>query len=786
MKYYKLFVDGTNDFFTYLDEEDKFKIGERVLVNFRNREKGAFIISEEEQKEFDFKVLPIKNKIENEISLDEKYIELLLWVKDYYMCNFSQILSACLPGKLKNEYDEFYILNSDIRKNIILINSNEVLRYFLEKEKVGKPALRKILSNDEIKFFLKNKILLENVDKKISFNFILKNEVENENKDEKIYDEIKKNIELNVVYKKLESYFFEKSKISKKNIEQKFSKKDIDKLLKEKVVELVKELKTKNLEVEAIEKKEIIENNILNEDQENAFNEIENSNEKYYMIKGITGSGKTEIYIKLIREALKKGFGSIFLVPEISLTPQMVKRFKMEFEDSIAVLHSNLSDIERKNEWLQINNGEKKIVLGVRSAIFSPIKNLKYIIIDEEQENSYKQDSNPRYNAKLVALRRGFIEDCKVVFGSATPSIENYFYAINKNFKLITLNKRYKEAKLPEIEIVDMKEEENSFFSKTLLKNIKETLLRKEQVMLLLNRRGYSTMVQCKDCGHIEECSHCSIKLSYYSSSKKLKCNYCGLEKHFDGKCSKCGSKNLDFGGKGTEQVEEKLKEYFDVPIIRVDSESSKEKNFYEKTYFDFLNGKYDIMIGTQMIAKGLHFPNVTLVGVINSDVILSFPDFRATEKTFQLMTQVAGRAGRGDKKGKVIIQTYQPENYVMEKIKNSDYDGFYKEEISAREMLEYPPFSKIINIGISSTDERLLEKISNDLYNSIERDYIEIYGPNRSLVYRVKDRYRQNIFIKGNKKDITLYKQELEKELGKFDSKDCRIIVDIDPLNLI
>ncbi|MFK4784496.1 primosomal protein N' [Fusobacterium sp. MFO224] len=772
MKYFKLYVDGTNDFFTYMDEREEFKIGDRVAVNFRNRERGAIIIKEEVEDNFLFKVLPIKRKLENEISFDKKYIDLLLWIKDYYMCSFQQVFLAALPGNIKIQYHEFYQLSEEIY-DVKCLNDT-IIDYFHDKEKVTKPTLRKYFSNKDINFFLEKNILNLSDKNKISFNF--KRDINSLNLKK---DEI-------ALYKNLKIYFSEKLKISKKHLEDKFSKKEIDKAIKEKSINLLKVIKSRSLNEQETEKQEIVENITLNKDQERAYDEIANSKDLYYLIKGITGSGKTEIYIKLIREALKNGHGSIFLVPEISLTPQMVNRFKKEFKDGIAILHSKLTNKEREEEWLSINSGDKKIVLGVRSAIFAPVKNLKYIIIDEEHEASYKQDTNPRYNAKLVALRRGFIENCKVVLGSATPSIENYFYSQMKNFKLISLGKRYNNAVLPEIEIVDMKEETDNFFSNTLLKNIRETILRGEQVILLLNRKGYSTMIQCKDCGHIEECEHCSIKLSYYNSTNKLKCNYCGREKNFNGVCSSCGSKNLNFGGKGTEQVEERLKEYFSVPIIRVDSESAKEKNFYKKTYFDFLDKKYDIMIGTQMIAKGLHFPNVTLVGVINSDVILSFPDFRATEKTYQLITQVAGRAGRGDKKGKVIIQTYQPENYVMEKIQNNDYEGFYREEIESRKLLEYPPFSKIINIGISSKDENILNEVAKDLYNKIYKNYVEVFGPNKSLVYKVKDRYRQNIFIKGSKKNITIFKNELKVILNDFNSKNCRIIIDVDPINLI
>ena len=763
MKYYKLFVDGTNSFFTYSDEKEQFNIGDRVAVNFRNRERGALVIEEDKSESFDFKVLGIKRKLENEISLSPKYIELLLWISRYYLCNFSTVLSAALPKELKIKYSEFYSLNFNDKEY------DENLDYFFDKLGVTKQTLRKTFELTEIKDFIDSKILTEIKDKKYILDFARYEILENREKYQDIYN-----------------YFIKRNRFNKKSVDEKFEKKVIDRLLENKKLIYEKKISEREFEEQQEIKKITSKDVELTDKQKEVVENIENLDKKYFLIRGITGSGKTEVYIKLIKDALKEKKGSIFLVPEISLTPQMKDRFAREFGEEVAVLHSNISDKDKQREWLSIISGEKKVVLGARSAIFAPVKNLAYIIVDEEHENSYKQDTNPRYNAKYVAIKKAILEDCKVVLGSATPDVESYYLAKKNQFHLEILDKRYNDAKLPEIKLVDMKEEENSFFSRELLKSIRETLLRGEQVILLLNRKGYSTMIQCKDCGHIEECEHCSIKLSYYESTKRLKCNYCGREKRFLGKCSKCGSTNLYFGGKGTEQIEEKLREYFNVPIVRVDSETARQKDFYEKTYFDFLNKKYDIMIGTQMIAKGLHFPNVTLVGVINGDLILSFPDFRASEKTFQLITQVAGRAGRGDKSGKVIIQTYQPENYVMENIKNSDYDKFYEKEIGMRDILEYPPFSKTINIGFSHTDEKILEEVSNEFFHLIKRNYVMVFVPNKSLVYKVKDRYRKNIFIKGEKSKINYFKKELLNVLEKFDSRGCRIVIDVDPINLI
>lgn len=763
MKYYKLFVDGTNSFFTYSDEKEQFNIGDRVAVNFRNRERGALIIQEDKSESFDFKVLGIKRKLENEISLSPKYIELLLWISKYYLCNFSTVLSAALPKELKVKYSEFYSLNLSKRE------TDESLEYFWDKLGVTKQTLRKTFELSKIKDFIDSEIIYEVKDKKYILDFARYSQIENKKDFENIYN-----------------YFIKRNRFNKKTIDEKFEKKLIDRFIEKGSLIYEKKISEREFEEQEEIKKIISKDVKLTDNQKEVVENIETLDKRYFLIRGITGSGKTEVYIKLIKDALKEKKGSIFLVPEISLTPQMKERFVREFGEEVAVLHSNISDKDKQREWLNIISGEKKVVLGARSAIFAPVKNLAYIIVDEEHENSYKQDTNPRYNAKYVAIKKAILEDCKVVLGSATPDVESYYLAKKNQFHLEVLDKRYNDASLPEIKLMDMKEEENSFFSRELLKSIRETLLRGEQVILLLNRKGYSTMIQCKDCGHIEECEHCSIKLSYYESTKRLKCNYCGREKRFLGKCSKCGSTNLYFGGKGTEQIEEKLREYFNVPIIRVDSETARQKDFYEKTYFDFLNKKYDIMIGTQMIAKGLHFPNVTLVGVINGDLILSFPDFRASEKTFQLITQVAGRAGRGEKSGKVIIQTYQPENYVMENIKNSDYEKFYEKEIEMRDILEYPPFSKTINIGFSHTDEKILEEVSNEFFHFIKRDYVMVFIPNKSLVYKVKDRYRKNIFIKGEKSKINYFKKELLNILEKFDSRGCRIVIDVDPINLI
>lgn len=759
MRFFSVYIEKMSEFFTYSTKDENLKVGDRVIVPFRNRERVGIILEEEKEKEYDFKILEIMRKTNDGIELTKQFIDLLIWVKDYYLSSLNQVFSTAIPSGIKAKYDEVYIVEkiNNLREN------EELLNYFQERETFRKNTLIKKFGRDKIKKIIEEKVFLE------KNNWYTYNE-------ESIYKDLK-----------VEEYIKQKRIVKSKKIEEKFDKKILHKLVKKGFLKYERILKeSEKKELEKIENQAIKETVVLNKEQEKIKNQIEKSRKKYFLIRGITGSGKTEIYIKLIKKAVEEDHGSIFLVPEISLTPQMVYRFKKEFGDKVAVLHSKMTELERANEWYQIYSGEKKVVLGVRSAIFSPVKNLKYIVIDEEHENSYKQDTNPRYNAKYVAIKRGELEGAKVIFGSATPSIESYFYAKKGIFELHEIMGRYKNAKLPKIEIIDMKEEENGFFSEKLREEIKKTILKNEQVILLQNRKGYSTQIQCKKCGHIEECQHCSIKLSYYASQGILKCNYCGISKKFMGKCSNCGSEDIEYGGKGIERVETELKKIFDIEILRVDGEVAKEKDFYEKMYKEFLEGRYKIMLGTQMISKGLHFPNVTLVGVINADLVMNIPDFRAGERTYQLITQVAGRAGRGEKEGKVIVQTYQPENYIVEQIKMSNYSEFYQKEIEKREILGYPPFSKIINIGISSNDEQGLEEYAYFLLKNIKNDELEIYGPMKSLVYKVKGRYRYNIFIKGNREKINNLKKDLQYKIKKIENKKYRVAIDVDPINLI
>ena len=766
MQYFDIYIDSMKGIYTYSDKNDEFEVGENVIVPFRNIKKSGFIIRKNLKENFNFKVLNISSKVKNSLKLLNEQIKLIEWMVDYYLASYDSVIKAMIPKKIKISYNNIYIINLD-RLNI--------LSEYLDNEIINHIFSLVTISYNTVKSKFKKSV----IDSLINKNFLYKNEND-------IYVNIEKFYKLKEENKEIFEYFYKKTIIKKEKLEEKFKKNDIKELEEKEILKI---------EANINEKKEYVSNNtekvfenksLLNEKQLAIKENIEKSIKKYFLLKGVTGSGKTEIYIELIKKAFFEGYGSIFLVPEISLTPQMVERFQSEFKNNIAILHSSLSDIERAKEWESIYTGEKKIVLGVRSAIFSPVKNLKYIILDEEHEATYKQDSSPRYNAKYVAIKRCLDEDAKLILGSATPSIESYYYAKTGIYELLSLEDRYGNAQMPDIQVVDMKQEDDLFFSKALLEEIKNTLLKNEQVILLLNRKGYSTYIQCKDCGYVEECDNCSIKMSYYKSTNKYKCNYCGKQIYYTGKCTKCGSTNLIHSGKGIERIEEELKKYFDVPIIKVDSELSRNKDYFSKIYKDFSDKKYSILIGTQIIAKGLHFPNVTLVGVINSDIILNFPDFRSGEKTFQLLTQVSGRAGRGDKKGKVIIQTYEPENNVIKDSKEENYDLFYEKEINSRKVFSYPPFSKILNIGFSSEDEARLLDISKKFYDEIKSQDIELYGPMPSMVYKVQKRFRMNIFAKGSKKKIDRFKLFLKRKLNEFNDTKVRIVVDIDPINMM
>ena len=528
----------------------------------------------------------------------------------------------------------------------------------------------------------------------------------------------------------------------------------------------------------------------LNSLQEEVVNSVKLEEYNKYLLWGVTGSGKTEVYMELIDRVLKQGKNAIMLVPEISLTPQIVDRFVTRFGTDIAILHSGLSDYEKYDEYRKIINEKVRIVVGARSAVFAPLKNIGIIIMDEEHSNTYKQDNSPRYHARDVAMMRGEYHNAPVLLGSATPSLESFARAGRGVYKLLTLTKRAGGGELPDVQIVDMKSEikkGNFILSELLVKKIKEKLANNEQIILLLNRRGYSSMLTCRDCGNVLKCPNCDISLTYHKSSNTNRCHYCNYSIKNVDKCNVCGSSNIKEYGLGTEKLEEEIVRMFSARVVRMDMDTTSKKGMHEKIIADFGDHKYDILLGTQMIAKGLDFPLVTLVGVINADSSLNVPDFRSAENTYQLLSQVAGRAGRGNLVGEVIIQSYNPEHYSITYAKKHDYLSFYKEEMSIRKLLNYPPYYYITLVNISSRNYedgfKEANKIGEYLKRNLDKNTI-VLGPSMANVFRINNVYHYQCIIKY-KKDLLL-NQVLTKldEIYKSNTK-VQILLDVNPVRM-
>ena len=713
-------------------------VGDRVLVPFGNKktyEEGLIVGLKENTQ---YKVKDIA-KIQEGIKLTEENIDLAKLMARRYFCNISDCIKLMLPPGTLN-------------KNIDSRVKDKTLNFVYLKKDI-----------EEIEEDIENKIIKSEKQKRV-LNFLIQNEGIQTTELEIITDIT------NAVLKALE-------------------KKEYIEIIEEKVERnpfLNKDIKpTKKLK--------------LTEEQQDAFNKIDktiNNNEnKEFLLYGVTGSGKTEIYLQLIEKIIQKNKTAIVLVPEISLTPQMVERFIARFgQEKIAVLHSKLSIGERYDQWNKIKNGECKIVIGARSAIFAPIQNLGLIIIDEEHDSSYKSETNPRYNAKELAGYMAKKNNIPLVLGSATPDISTYYKAENNKIEMLKLTKRANESNLPKVDVIDLREElangNRSILSRKLYEEIEKNLKDKKQTILFLNRRGYSTFVMCRDCGYTVKCKNCNITMTYHIKTNKLKCHYCGHEEKNLTECPECHSKNIKYFGTGTQRLEEDINKIFpEATTIRMDIDTVTRKNSHEEILNKFKNDNIDILIGTQMVVKGHHFPNVTLVGVIAADSSLYIEDYRANERTFQILTQVAGRAGREKLPGRVIIQTYNPDNFAIECSKKQNYDEFYETEIELRKQLKYPPFCDIISIGLTDTDNNKIKNVSEKLYNNISRTIknekmdFNIYKPLPCPIDKIKNKYRWRIILKGklNNKIIDI----INKSIEQVNSKTTRIIVDTNPTNL-
>ncbi len=559
-------------------------------------------------------------------------------------------------------------------------------------------------------------------------------------------------------------------------------------------------LLSKNIVLEEKEKKyrlnykdELKPDNKLTEEQEDVFKKIKASfhKEETFLLYGVTGSGKTEVYIHLIKEVIKMGKTALLLVPEISLSTQLVERFYQRFGSKVAIFHSALSEGEKYDEYQKITNGEVDIVVGTRSAIFTPLNNLGIIIIDEEHSENYKQENMPRYRTLDMALFRSKYNKIPLVLGSATPSLETMARAKKGIYTLLTLSKRVNNAVLPKITLVDSRQEmkkRNPIFSELLQTKINECLEKKEQVILLLNRRGHSPIVTCQNCGYTYKCPNCDISLTYHKSTNNLRCHYCGYTNLKSDVCPSCNEKALNYYGLGTEKLElEVAKEFPAARVVRMDVDTTSRKGAHEKIIKDFQNGKYDILLGTQMISKGLDFANVTLVGVINADLSLNMPDFKAREKTFSLLVQTAGRSGRSEKKGEVVIQSFNVDNEIFKYVVDSDYEGFYQFEMQNRHKLDYPPYYFLACVKIASKDYELASKQANKVYNYLKSKVDKrtiLLGPSTANQFRINGIFRFQIVIKY-KKDDNLMKALKDLDNMYVINKQVNLEIDTSPQSI-
>lgn len=531
------------------------------------------------------------------------------------------------------------------------------------------------------------------------------------------------------------------------------------------------------------------EKNKLTPLQEKVAKEIIDSSDTVYLLHGVTGSGKTEVYMTLIEEGIKRGKQSIVLVPEISLTPQTLARFEKRFGKRVAVFHSALSEGEKYDEYRRVARGEVNVIVGTRSAIFAPLKDISYIIMDEEHSDSYKQENSPRYDTKMVALERCKYHKAKLILGSATPTLESYARALKGVYHLVNLKKRVGGRSLPKVEFVDMNKAlatAKGHFSLELIKRIEETLRRGEQVILLLNRRGYSSVLSCKNCGYVMKCPNCDISLTYHKTNNMLRCHYCGYATNYPKVCPECKEEALRDLGVGTEKIEEEVKSLFgNSKVLRMDVDTTSKKNAHQKIIESFGKGEANILIGTQMVAKGLDFPNVTLVGVLNTDTSLMIPDFRSSEATFDLLSQVAGRSGRA-KEGLVVFQTYNKDHYAISCASNHDYLTFYKEEMAIRKMMKYPPYYYLVLVKISGKDENscLKEAVRCEKVLKKYLDKTILLGPTKAMVFKKMNIYTYQIILKYQYQD-NLY-EILDKLLNYYATKKIvEVSVTFNPVHL-
>ena len=842
-KYAKVIVKNntryTDNLFTYKIPEflvDGMQIGHRVLVPFGkgNKPIEAYVFSITDEKEVNINYKEIFDILDEYPIFKEEDINLIKWMRNRYLCTFMDCIlllhpkgykvdsfkEISLSRELENlDIESFYTKIDSLNKNRkfvinkIIQNKNKIKVEKLIKEK----ALEENINPKDLKLSsnMNNLLLKMKEDKLIDINWNYKSQ---KNEKKICY------VSLNINPDDINDYILDnKIRLGQKQKEiieflrynEEIEINDLIKLLnvgKESITSLqnknlinfqIKDYYRKPDELYDTNKKEIVLNHEQKKAVEKITSEMFEENKKPYMIHGVTGSGKTEVYMEIIDYALKQGLDSIFLVPEISLTPQTISRLKNRFGNIVGVFHSKLSEGEKHDVFKAIKQGKIRILIGARSALFAPFNSLGVIIIDEFHEGAYKSEMNPKFSAievgKYMALKRNIT----LVLGSATPSVEEYYREKENEYELITIKERANKKTLPKIELKKKKNELNlgnkSIFSYKLQSEIEEALNKNNQVILFLNRRGYGNFVSCRKCGYVFSCKNCDISLTYHKYKNIGTCHYCGYEENIPKTCPECGSDYVKPFGIGTEKVEEEVKKLFkNAKVLRMDKDTTSKKGELDKILNKFKNKEANVLIGTQMLSKGLDFEDVTLVGILSADMMLNFPDFRSFETTFQLITQVSGRAGRSHKEGKVVLQTYDTDHYVIRRSLNYDFEGFYEDEIKVRKIFNYAPFNNMISVVVSGKNESLVEKNINKMYNSLiyllkERgveDFDFILGPNACAISKINQNYRYQLLFKDDNIEINLLKGIIKyicitKKEVVFD-KDVNISIDVNPNNIL
>lgn len=803
----------TDNLFTY-EIPDFFSenicIGHRILVPFGmyNKPLEAFVFDIVDFIDENIKTKKILDLLDEEPIFNKDDINLIIWMKNKYLCTYIDCINLLYPKGYKlNNFKVIKLKDEDYKSTNK--NENKILEILKNnKGKIKFEKIKKIPNANNLIYKMQKNNIVE-----------LKWEYKDHKNEKKVYSisliedivDIDDYININKIrlgnkQKEIIEFLKEKKEVDLNEVLEnlKITRQSINKLKEKNLIRIEEvDFYRSPEQIYSIEQKEIN----LNEEQSKVVSTINSEmfdeNKKPYMIHGVTGSGKTEVYMAIIENALSQGLDGLVLVPEISLTPQTISRFKNKFGDIVGVFHSQLSEGEKHDVYKQVKEGKIRILIGARSALFTPFTSLGVIIIDEFHESAYKSDKNPKFSAIEVAKFIAKKRDISLVLGSATPSIEEYYKAVNGEYKLLEINKRANKKPMPKIEVADMKEElmigNKSIFSTKLKSEIELAIKNNSQVMLFLNRRGYSNFVSCRKCGYVFTCENCDISLTYHKKSNTGKCHYCGYEKEIPSECPECKSKYIKPFGIGTQKIEEEIKTIFpNLRVLRLDKDTTSRKGSFDRILNSFKNKEADILIGTQMLSKGLDFDNVTLVGILSADMILKFPDFRSSEMTFQLITQVAGRAGRAEKDGKVILQTYDTDHYAIKHAINYDFKGFYEDEIKIRKLFDYAPFNNMVSVVLSGKDNKLVESNSKKMYDSLayllrERginDLSFILGPNQCSIGKINQNYRWQILFKDEDIEINLLKGIIKyicitKREIVFD-KDINISIDINPYSVL